>query len=63
MRPLQIRKTNFDWSYRSSKTAEKVSSDYAGTPRHSRALLPVSLAMAKVHPAKSAIFLLAVFSC
>ena len=54
--------TDFDWSYRSSKTAEKVSSGYAGTPRHSSALLPVSLAMAKVHPAESAISLLAV-SC
>ena len=57
-----LRKTDFDWSYHSSKTAEKVSSGYAGTPRHSSALLPVSLAMAKVHPAESAISLLAV-SC
>ena len=56
------RKTDFDWSYHSSETAEKGSSGYAGTPRHSSALLPVSLAMAKVHPAESAISLLAV-SC
>ena len=54
------RKTDLDWSYRSSKTAKKVSSGYAGIPRHSSALLPVSLAMAKVHPAESAISLLAV---
>ena len=56
------RKSDFDWSYHSSKTAEKGSSVYAGTPRHSSALLPVNLAMAKVHPAESAISLLAV-SC
>ena len=54
------RKTDFDWSYHSSETAEKGSSGYAGTPRHGSALLPVSLAMAKVHPAESAIPLLAV---
>ena len=41
---------------------KKGSSSYAGTLRHSSALLPVSLAMAKVHPAESAIYLLAV-SC
>ena len=56
------RKTDFDWSYHSSETAGKGSSGYAGTPRHSSALLPVSLGMAKVHPAESAISLLAV-SC
>ena len=55
-------KTGFDWSYHLSKTAEKGSSGYAGTPRHSSVLLPVSLAMAKVHPPESAISLLAV-SC
>ena len=56
------RKSNFDWSYHLSKPTENGSSGYAGTPRHSSALLPVSLAMAKVHPAESAISLLAV-SC
>ena len=30
------RKVDFDWSYHSSKTAEKGSSSYAGTPMHSR---------------------------
>ena len=52
------RKTDFDRSYCLSKPAEKGSSGYAGTPRQSSALLPVSLAMAVVHPAKSAISLL-----
>ena len=42
--------------------AEIGSSDYAGTLRHSSALVSISLAIAKVHPAESAIFLLAV-SC
>ena len=54
------RKTDFDWSYHSSKPAEKGSSGYAVTPMQSSALLPVSLAMAMVHPAESAISLLAV---
>ena len=57
-----LQKTDFDRNNHWSKPAEKGSSGYVGTPRHSSALLPVNLAMAKVHPAESAISLLAV-SC
>ena len=56
-------KTDFDQSYHLSKTAEKGSSSYAGTPRNSSAILPISLAMAKVYPAESAISLLAAICC
>ena len=48
-------KIDSDWSYHSSKPAEQGSSSYAGTLRHSSSLLPISLAMAKVYPAESAI--------
>ena len=58
-RASDSQKTDFDQSYHLSKTAEKVSTGYAGTPRNSSAILPISLAMAKVYPAESAIFLLA----
>ena len=56
------RKSDFDWSYHSSKPTEKVLAVMQDFRGNSSALLPVSLAMAKVHLAESAISLLAV-SC
>ena len=53
------RKSDFDWSYHSSKPTEKVLAVMQELRGNSSALLPVSLAMAKVHPAESAISLLA----
>ena len=64
VRPLQIRErpTLTGATVRQKQQKKFLAVMHAGTPRHSSALLPVSLAMAKVHPAESAISLLAV-SC